>query len=372
MSKQVVIVQRRMTNYRVPLFQQLKESLARRDIRLRVIAGSATPDEQARNDAGRLDWQEPVATRYLLGDRLCWQNYGRQIETADLVIAGQENRLLYNLVALSSRQPRRFAFWGHGANLQTNRPDGLRERFKKWTTRRADWWFAYTESSRDRVVDAGFSGDRVSVLNNAIDTRKLCTDLANITDHDLALFLNRLSLSGSRTGLYLGSLYAEKRIDLILEAALRVRRHIPDFQFIVAGEGSDRHLVEAFCRQHPWCHHVGTVSGEGKALCLKAADVIMSPCALGLVVLDSFNAGVPIVTMKNANHSPEVDYLEDRHNALFSEATLDAYAGAVLDVLTRPALASTLKQGCLSSAGNYSLDAMARRFEDGIVAALAV
>ena len=59
------IVQRRLTHYRVPLFEALRDELAGRHIRLRVLVGQGTPAEAMKNDAGEMPWAEPLATRYL-------------------------------------------------------------------------------------------------------------------------------------------------------------------------------------------------------------------------------------------------------------------------------------------------------------------
>ena len=60
-----------------------------------------------------------------------------------------ENKLIQNHLLLLGPRRFRLAFWGHGANLQSDNPHGLKERFKRWTTNRVDWWFAYTQMSAD-------------------------------------------------------------------------------------------------------------------------------------------------------------------------------------------------------------------------------
>ncbi|MFN3717088.1 MAG: hypothetical protein ACK4R8_10235, partial [Thiobacillus sp.] len=143
----VCIVQRRLTHYREPLFSVLRDKLALQGIQLALLVGQGTPAEEKKHDTGDLAWAQPIPTHYWLGGRLCWQPMGTHLDGVDLLIVTQENKLLQNHLLML--KPRRFklAFWGHGANLQSDNPRGLKERFKRWTTNRVDWWFAYTQMS---------------------------------------------------------------------------------------------------------------------------------------------------------------------------------------------------------------------------------
>jgi len=69
MPARVLIVQRRLTEYRVPLFERLHRQLAAAGIRLQVVYGTPTPAENLRGDQGFLPWGIPIPCRYLaLGD----------------------------------------------------------------------------------------------------------------------------------------------------------------------------------------------------------------------------------------------------------------------------------------------------------------
>ena len=67
-------MQRSLTQYRVPFFEALREALAARGVRLRLVVGDPTAAERARGDEGVLPWAEHVACRYAIGGRLCWQD----------------------------------------------------------------------------------------------------------------------------------------------------------------------------------------------------------------------------------------------------------------------------------------------------------
>ena len=89
-----------------------------------------------------------------------------------MVVMGAENKLLYNLYVQMASRNIRVALWGHGGNLQGSR-SSWRERFKRVMARQADWWFAYTELSVPLIERSGFPRNRITVVNNSIDTVEL-------------------------------------------------------------------------------------------------------------------------------------------------------------------------------------------------------
>lgn len=365
-TAEIVVVQRRLTGYRVPLFEHMHAMMARAGMRLRLLHGDPTPAEATKRDSGQIDWAEHVPTHYLAGGRLCWQNFGRHVRDSDLVIVTQENKLLYNLVALTLRRPSRIAFWGHGGNLQSDRPDGLKEQFKRWTTRRVDWWFAYTDLSAELVRGQGYAPERITVLDNAVDTQELLALRAQLDDEALEAARRRFGISGRHVGVFVGSLYADKRIDFLLRAAQEIRRKLPDFELLIAGGGPLAAMVEQHAAEHPWVRYLGVRKGREKVEAIALAQVMLNPGLVGLGVLDSFACGVPLLTTDCRLHSPEIAYLRHGHNGLITPDALEDYVESAVALLTRPETSQHLRQGCIESAARYTVENMARRFTDGI------
>ena len=135
--RRVLIAERRLPAYRVALFEALKLQLAQRQIDLVVAHGQPSRQEHGQRDEGHLDGAIRAPVRYL--GPLCWQSFDTR--GMDLVIMGNENRLLFNhWLSLRSRGFK-LACFGHGANFASAHPHGWREAFKRWSARRVDWWF---------------------------------------------------------------------------------------------------------------------------------------------------------------------------------------------------------------------------------------
>ena len=367
----ICIIQRRLTHYRVPLFVALREALAERDIQLELLVGHGTPAEEKKHDAGMLPWAQSIPTHYLAGGRLCWQPVRRYLAGADLVIVTQENKLIQNHLLLLA--PRRFklAFWGHGGNLQSDKPHGFKERFKRWTTNRVDWWFAYTQMSADLVAAAGFPCNRITVLNNAVDTSELQRQRQSVTQEETQALRESLDFGTGPVGVFVGSLYADKRLDFLFAAAEAIRREMPDFHLLLIGEGPERDKVQAWCAAYPWVRWVGARFGREKAAYVSVAQVMLNPGLVGLGILDAFVCGVPMLTTDCRIHSPEIAYLENGVNGVMTADDLKAYVDASVHILRDAQALETLRVGCAASAQEYTVENMARRFADGVEYAIA-
>lgn len=368
----VLVVQRRLTHYRVPLFNRMRETLAAAGVELAVAYGNPTREEFVKADSGQLPWGVHIPTRYWLGGRLCWQNALPAARHADLVVVTQENRLLFNYLWALVRGDRKWAFWGHGRNFQTDSSTGFRERFKRWLSTRVDWWFAYTARSQEVILESGYPGERITVLNNAIDTGRLAAELENIGADDLEQARQAFGIGPGRVCLSLASLHADKRLDFLFEAAQRIRARVPDFRLVLVGDGPQREFVARTVAAYPdWMTWLGARTGREKALVLAMSELLLSPGSLGLAVLDSFVAGVPIVKTMGQRDGPESVYMQSGVNGLMTDGNMDAYVNGVVGLLSDPAAMDSLRRGCKASARHYSIENMAERFSQGILDCLA-
>jgi glycosyltransferase involved in cell wall biosynthesis len=368
--RRVVIVERQLLHYRTAFYNRLKTLLENEGVELELLFGRGTPAEAMKKDEVTIDWARRIPTHYLLGNRVCWQPFGDYARGADLVVVMHENKLLYNLWLLSFGRPRRLAFWGHGRNMQSNKPTGLKERFKRWTVNKVDWWFAYTRSSAELVNQAGFPSDRTTVVQNAVDTSRLSHVCSEISSERCRALRVELGLGNGPVGLYLGSLYREKRLDFLLDAAREVRKRVPNFQLLVAGAGPMQDVIESAAADEPWIHYLGPLKGNRKAEILVLADVMLNPGLVGLAILDSFASGTPMFTTDCDLHSPEISYLESGHNGVMTDDDLHAYSSAVSNILLDRKALAELKRGALGSAPFYTIENMAERICNGILQCL--
>jgi glycosyltransferase involved in cell wall biosynthesis len=335
-----------------------------------VVYGDPTEEEKQKNDSGSLAWGIHQPCRYWANGLFCWQNVGMLVRGADLVIVTQENKLLYNYRLLFRKRDFKLAFWGHGANLQASNHYSLLERWKAWTSTHVDWWFAYSGLTVRLIEQYGFAPKRITNLENAVDTKSLDAEFEAITKKDLITLRAHLGIGDGPVGLYLGSLYREKRIDFLLEAAQRLADMVPGFHLLVIGDGPMRSQVEAVAARCQWIRYPGSMHGRHKALYLCLADVFLNPGMVGLSILDAFVAGKALVTTDCGIHSPEIDYLVNGDNGLVTANTVNAYVAGVTSLLREPERLAHLRGRAKQSAAHYSIENMAENFHVGILQAL--
>ncbi len=367
----VAILQHRLLHYRVGLFEQLRQQCLSRGIDLHLVHGQPTRRELAKKDVGSVPWADVVTNKVReVGERdWLWQPFPLHLRDADLVVVMQESRLLSNYPLLLSRlwSKRKVAYWGHGANFQSDAPAGLRERWKQLLLTKVDWWFAYTQMTVDVVAKAGYPPKQMTCLNNAIDTGAFKRDLTAVTDVDLVAARQALGIApGATVGIFCGSLYPDKKLDFLVEACDRIHSESPQFHCIVLGDGPSMPILREAAASRPWLHLLGVTKGAHKALYFRMGAFMLNPGLVGLHIVDAFCAGLVMVTTTGARHSPEVCYLRDGVNGVMTSDSTTEYAQRVLALINDPVGLAQLRAASLADADVYTLEKMVAQFADGI------
>lgn len=373
--KKVVILQHRLLHYRTKLFEMLGKDCSERGIDLHLVHGQASRRESVKKDEGKLPWAHVVKNRFWeVGERdIIWQPFPPSLNDADLVVLMQESRILSNYPLLLSQlwSARKVAYWGHGKNFQSDEPSGLREKWKNFLICRVDWWFAYTQMTVDILLQSGYPKNRITCLDNAIDTDGFKADLASWSESDVIDEKVRLGiLPTTPIGLFCGSLYPDKRLELLIESSDIIREHVPGFTLIVIGDGPSLLEMEKAAKSRPWIYLMGIRKGREKALYFRMGDVMLNPGLVGLHIVDAFCSGMVMVTTSSAKHSPEVAYLRNGENGVYAEDSPVKYSQAVIDIISNPDRLKKMKKTALEDSDKYTLQNMVNHFADGIEAVL--
>jgi glycosyltransferase involved in cell wall biosynthesis len=373
-DKTVLIIQEQMKQYRVPFFTRLHDALRDDGISLRVAYS-----DLARNDGKHDEAQLPpelglkVNSYQLFSQRILYQPLLRAAAAADLVIAGQANKYLLNylLVILCMLGCKRVAFWGLGENKDEGRSE-----FSEWVRRqvakKVDWWFAYTTGTKAYLTSHGVSERRITVVSNAVDTREFSDLLATIDEREIAIARRQFEIQDQdRVGLFVGALLPDKGLALLVESAKLIKMSVPDFHLFIVGGGPEQERAQTLANGLSWIHFVGPKFGREKALFFKMANALLLPGRVGLVVLDAFAAGLPLITVDVPYHGPEIEYFADGKNGLLAKNNFAEYASEVVSLFSNASLQRDLRQAALAAGRDYSIDAMVGTFRDGIRACLA-
>jgi glycosyltransferase involved in cell wall biosynthesis len=364
-----------MFHYRLEFHRELRAKLAVRNVTYDVAVSELMPHVRGRNDTRLLEFGRPIRSNWLQIGKviLCWQRVFFKALSYDLVIVMHENKYLINyaLQIIRSLGGPKIAFYGHGRNFQVD-STLWREHFKRLWMAKVDWWFAYTALSQRLIADTGFPLNRITSVDNAYDTLSLTQQLSDVSEQEICEFRAFHGIKSNNIGIFVGAFYKEKRISFLIACAKRVRAQVHDFELLLVGGGPDIHLAHSEAALHPWIHVTGPLFDRQRAVALKSSKVFLLPGLVGLAILDSFAAGVPIVTTDFPYHSPEIAYLRDGENGLMVSPgnDIEQFARAVVGLLANDPLRSTLAAAARADAARYNASRMAENFSEGIFAVL--
>lgn len=366
----VAIVHPWLPQYRVGFFEQLVLAGNREGIEFHIFHGDVPLEWRSRNDAGQSNVSQKLPTRFMKirGRSLNYKSLEklRRQGPYDLIVVEQAVRNLETYQLLLTRTP--IAFWGHGKTY-TQRSSRGKERIKHWLTNRGIWFFAYTSKGAEEVVSQGMAPERTTVVQNATDARHLSSAISSLEKSEIRSFEAKNDLHG-KTALFIGGLDASKRLTFLLAAAEIAHENDSEFRLVIAGDGVDRVLVQEKAAQCPYIKYVGPLFGRDKAVAISASQVMAMPGRVGLVAVDSFAGGKPIVTTDWKWHAPEFEYLESGVNAIVTRDAPEAYAAELLVTLRDQQKLSMLSANCLESSAKYTVEAMVENFVTGVKNAL--
>lgn len=355
-----------MPQYRREFFELAVAQADELGIELVIMHGEPPPELAGRNDSFVSDRFVPIASRRLplqIGG-MVWKD-GREIAAAgpwDALILEQAVRNIESY-RFFLRRPDRLAFWGHGRTY-TKPVSRLQERIKEELTKRTDWFFAYTDGGGAAVEALGFDRSRITVVNNTIDTHGLREAVESVTAEAIQRVRTELS-ADAHIATFIGGLDSSKRPDFLLKTAEILNARGAPVTIVVAGSGDLRAEIGARASHLPNVRLHDPVFGEEKAALLRSSDLILMPGRVGLVAVDSFATGTPIVTTTWPWHAPEFEYLRPGVDSLVAGDDPELYADQILLGL-EPANLARLSEAAWDRQPEYSVGAMVDNFTEGL------
>jgi glycosyltransferase involved in cell wall biosynthesis len=361
-----------MPNYRVTFFRKLIELGNKDYIKYEVFAGTAPQDSSNRGDKTLFnDFYTHTRTTEIkcFNRSFVFHHLPRNWSKVDLVIAENaiRNFHLYRWVFFS--RPQNLALWGHGKTY-TKRNTTLEEWVKTRLVNRADWFFGYTELGVQSVIMKGFSRERTTIVLNSTDSESIIESILDIKAEHVEEFVKDFEIRGDNVCCFVGALDKSKRLEFLIESAKKIQQEIPTFQLLIFGDGPERSKLLEMIKNLPYIKFIGRADTRLMAINSKVSKLILMPGRVGLIAVDSFALGIPIVTTDWPFHAPEFEYLRNGFTSVISKDNLNDFAGAVTNLLLDQESLIVLRKNCLEASANYTITAMAENFHSGVLKAL--
>lgn len=235
---------------------------------------------------------------------------------------------------------------------------------KRIAWRYLEWYYNYCDatlapSDSVKALLEGHGVKRVSIVPNGIDTRRFSPGDARAL---------RSRLGDGSIVLHVGRLVLEKNLDLLINAAKRVVRELPECRFVVLSDGParERYLrrVDALRLRENFVF-TGEVSPAELLSFYRCADVLAIPSKFetqGLVVLEAMACGVPVA---GADYGAIPDFVKDGYNGyLFNADSASDCAETIIKALRNKS--SAMRGNARKTAEKYSVqrctDALLRAY----------
>jgi glycosyltransferase involved in cell wall biosynthesis len=377
-------------SYRRAFFERLGQNRSRDYV---VFHGQAEPGSGIAAAPPPFGFQHvEVRNRFwrILGRSLVYQPVFLKVAGGgfDALVVGHEVKYLANiaLILLFRLRGKPVLLWGFGQNLDITKE--RRSPLGRWVggvvraaqmrmLRMATDFLAYTSRGAEHAMRSGMERDRVTVLNNTIDTSAEVAAHARAQSLDRAALRRDLGLSPDAVVfLFVGRLNEAKRADALIEAVRALRRRQPEgeeptaVEVLIVGSGPAESDLRELARGETWCRFLGQVQ-ESDALgrIFRASDAVVIPGYVGLAVNHAFAHGLPVITCHSELHSPEIDYVEPGVNGLILRS-LDELADGLLVFASSVELRRSLSAGALLSREKLDLRHMVEAFDHGVSRAL--
>lgn len=248
-------------------------------------------------------------------------------------------------------------FWGdHWEEYLGHR--GNLARLARWAeagaVRLGDRQVAVSSFTADRLTDAGLGEHNLRVVGNGLPLDAFASARSSMVTSDIV---------------FVGRLIEDKRVDLLIEAAHRLRAEFPSLRSLVIGDGPERRQLEAHVAalnlgQQVW--FLGHVSEVEKVSLLKASRVLVLPSVregFGIAAVEGQAAGlVPIVI--RSPHSAAPALVRDGVDGLVCDPTADALAEALRSLLADPFRMALMRAAASQSAQRWDWDRVAQQMEE--------
>lgn len=286
----IMIVQRVLPEYRLPFFNGLAEHLAISDSSLTLLAGSPDPAEAIVEAKPAESLAEILRVPNIRVPGPMWWQRGVSAAVrrtgSEIVVLEANPRLLSNVSVLSFCRATGVSpvLWGIGRIERSRRfgMDSLSRRVLQLQLSLSKAAIGYGSGAADTFRSLGRHGLAVSIAPNATLATASANDSPTVWPTEW-------------TYLFVGRLVAQKRVDVLLDAAVALNRLGLRFRVAIVGEGPEEERLRSQAAEIVNVEFLGRLSPDEVAKAMRLAHALVLPGRGGLVAQEALTHGLPLV-----------------------------------------------------------------------------
>lgn len=240
--------------------------------------------------------------------------------TYDKVIFLGEMNIISTWVAclVCKLKKKEIIFWTHGFYGKEGK---IKSWFRSFFYKLADQFFIYENKAGNAMIRKGFNRNKIHVVYNSLDFEAQLEIFDRLEQKayqpSTQFFKNNLP-----TLFFIGRLTFRKKIDQLIQAAIRLNKKQLSCNLLIIGEGPAMGTLEKLAQpllKKGLCHFQGAVFDESKiAELIYHSELCVSPGNIGLAAIHSLSYGVPVATHDNFNNQmPEAEAIKEFENGFF-------------------------------------------------------
>ena len=377
-NPEIVIFQRIIPHYRLPIFQALIGKFKK----VLILYGQPLKSETLKNAViEEKAYFKRVKHRYFFNNKnifisnnwfkLLWRSRPR-IFICQYNIG---NINLYPLFLLRPFFKYKIILWAFGYDP----PHGfqpkkrLKDKIRLFFYQRSNAVIFYWEKGREVIAQHSAKKTHYFVAPNTLNTPKLIDLKDHFTRQGVEKIKNDLNISTKYHFVYVGRLLADKQIDLLLKAYAAIEKKEHDVSLGIIGDGPEKANLDALVNTLDLksVNFLGEIlDDEAVGKWIYVSDAFIMPGRLGLSVVHSFCFGTPVISQQKEYyyHGEGVGYIENGANGfLVKDGEIGELSHKMESILENETLRNQLKKGAFDTVINRcSINKMLEGFERAI------
>lgn len=365
----VLVSQRIIPHYRVPLFEQLSRKLGDDFL---VVYGEGMKIGSQKNG-------ENLNNINRIKSRTCFLNYSgiygtKQLRPVhldlwkviwkynpDVVIVEPSTNLYNNLIIFFVRNFLSFDIVWHESGRLPKKSRSLYRRMVdpiiSLMIRSSSAYLTYTSYADYSLVrDFGIAKSRIFRAQNTLDVASLRESYLN---EEANILLEKTSRFGNDpVFLYIGSIEKRKKISWLIESA---RNYNGKVQVMIVGDGDYLSELEHISQGMDNVHFYGKITNDTHKI-IGLSDVVCLPALGGLSVLDAMACSKAFLGSRLIENGGIKDYVQDGVTGMLCDENFDSFFSAFCALSDNLNKTREMGKSALQYSYNFDIDRMAESF----------